>query len=543
MRLGKFATTLLLLIMTSSVLFQATAIAGARAPSSCILLVEASSSFLGEYADSLHALIDLLPTDLELGLGLLGQSAGLQPPQTLTRLRRAELHASIEHARSATELPPMNNFAADISAAISLLASKGQHKNTLIVLRSGAPLPDSWQDLSKAAIEWGILLLDIDLTAPQVRQTSVQELQRPDEGALASLPELLGLAAADPQDLAYDTAGLKFGVTLPPGVRSLIVQWDRSKIQQVFVTTPSGERVDLLAAELQEQFFLGPSYVCVHLDAKVLPSLLDWEGQWQISAIGSSGLGVWFKDPAWLQATVHQSQGQRVISATTQLWQSGQEGEVPVTIKLFDWRGTHLVELNDLGLNGDNIAGDDIYSAILPDFIGAGPAKLQISGAADRQLLVMLPAPSQLAPPLQVADSKPAKAKHYFIALGLILSTSICGLIVTRKKTPVVWRISHRAADGYWHGYDMTSKAVLLGSSDSCQIRLARKIAGQQWRVRLTRQNELMLDILSTSKITTVNDSPVYIGKHLQHGDRIQIEGDTVLVERLQYLRAGRQAG
>ncbi len=541
MRRKSLTFMIALLVFTSLLLPQGFA-KEVQSSSDCIILVEGSVAFLSTYADGLHALLDLLPADLQLGLLATGQSTNLQLPVALSRTRRAELHAFVEQTYLDKDTLPESDWEAMLSSSVSLLASRGAVRSTIIVLRSDASLPERWEDLAHMAAEWGILLLDVDLNLPQSRQTASLELRRPGQFSnevWARLPKLLGLATAELTSLAYSDSGMQLGVLIPAGVKSLILQWDRSAVHQVLLTTPSGELIDPLADSFQPQLFEGPSYTCVHLTPAVLPTLDDWQGQWRISASGSIGLGVWFCDPAWLQATVRETKGQRIISVATGLWEMAHRAGEQVTVRLLDWRGEPLLELNDLGINGDGMAGDDIFSTIVPSFIGPGPAIIQVSGSSVHQLTVMVPASSPWEP--LVPDESDVTGKLLLLGLGMTISG--WGMVRGGKKTSVTWRISHRAADGHWHSYDMTTRQMLAGSGDGCQIRLARQAATKQLRLRLTDKDELRLDVLAEGQAIFVNDVQVFIGAHLEHGDCIQLIDERLLVERLAYLRSGKHVG
>lgn len=539
MRLKILVSTLLLL----AVMLPLTMPTGASGSSNCIILVEGSAAFLSTYADGLHALLDLLPADLQLGLLVTGEATNLQLPTALSRTWRAELHAFLERAYPATDALPESDWEAMLRSSISLLASRASAKNTIIVLRADASLPETWPELTQTAAEWGILLYDVDLSAPQVRETVIREHRRPGQlanGGLARLPELLGLATAELTSLAYGDTGMQLGVMVPAGVQSLILQWDRVAMHQVLLTTPTGELVDPLVEAFQTQLFAGPSYSCLHLTPTVLPTLTDWQGQWKITASGSIGIGVWYTDPAWLQASVRETKGQRVLSLATRLGEMLPHQRLQVTVTLLDWRGKPLVQLNDLGINGDGVAGDGIYGAVLPSFVSAGPAKIQVSGGSERSLTVILPAAS---PAIATAVTAEAGLTSKLLIVGLGLTVSGFGMIHGKRSRPAVWRISHQGIDGYWHHYDLNTNLVLAGSGVSSQIRLARSTAVQQLRLRLAKDDALKLDILAREPITCVNDVQIYVGKQLEHGDRIRIAGETLLVERLANLRAGKHAG
>lgn len=539
MRLKILVSTLLLV----AVMLPLTMATGASGSSNCILLVEGSASFLSTYADGLHALLDLLPADLQLGLLATGESTNLQLPTALSRTRRAELHAFLERIYPAADALPEGDWEAMLRSSISLLASRASAKNTIIVLRADASLPQTWPELTQTAAEWGILLYDVDLSAPQVRETVTWEHRRPGQlanGGLARLPDLLGLATAEFASLAYGDTGMQLGVMVPAGVQSLILQWDRVTTHEVLLTTPIGDVVNPFDEAFQTQLFTGPSYSCLHLTPAVLPTLTDWQGQWKITASGSIGIGVWYTDPAWLQASVRETKGQRVISLATRLGEMLPHERRQVKVTLLDWRGKSLVQLNDLGINGDGVAGDGIYGAVLPSFVGAGPAKIQVSGESERSLTVILPAAS---PAPATAGAAEAGLTNKLLVIGLGLTVSGFGIIHGKRSKPAVWRISHQSIDGYWHYYDLNTNLVLAGSGVGSQIRLARSTAVQQLRLRLAKDDVLKLDILAQEPITCVNDVQIYVGKQLEHGDRIRIAGEVLLVERLANLRSGKHAG
>ena len=138
----------------------------------------------------------------------------------------------------------------------------------------------------------------------------------------------------------------------------------------------------------------------------------------------------------------------------------------------------------------------------------------------------MVPASSPWEP--LVPDESNVTGKLLLLGLGMTISG--WGMVRGGKKTSVTWRISHRAADGHWHSYDMTTRQMLAGSGDGCQIRLARQAATK-------------LDVLAEGQAIFVNDVQVFIGAHLEHGDCIQLIDERLLVERLAYLRSGKHVG
>ena len=537
---GKQLSCVMLLVLMASFLLPCLA-NGASAVENCIILVDGSEAFLKSYADGLHAVIDILPAELEVGIMLAGQAAHMREPIRLSRARRAELHAFLERAHPIDEVAD-SAWDTMIRFAIDLLAGRGGGQGSVVVLHSDSTLPDAWQELMQLAAEWGVLLYEVDLSVPHVREGAVQEHRPPDQLAqwgLVRLLELVGLAAGELTAQAYSDSGMQLAFSVPAGVKSLTFQWDRSLAPQVLLTTPTGDLVDPQSDFFQTQLLAGPDYTSFHLTQSVLPQLSDWQGQWIISASNSIGLGVWFSDPAWLQPNIRETKGQRIISLVTNI-----DGMDPYPgnqmVVLQDWRGKPLIELNDLGINGDGVAGDGIYAAVLPSFVSAGPAILHVQGSSSERLqTVIIPAATPADSALMDSPDIPI---HKFLIAGLGLVVSGFGMVQNKKNNPAIWRISHQGNDGYWHSYDLKTDMLLIGSGEHCQIRLARSGAFEQVRLRQVKDAELRLDVLAIKPSLAVNDVQVYIGKHLEHGDRITVAGETLLVEKLARLRSGKHS-
>lgn len=530
-----------LLVLVTSFIWPCIAM-GATVAGDCIIIVDGSEDFLRTYADGLHAVIDILPADLEVGLMLAGQPTNMREPARLTRPNRAELHAFLERVHHSPDEVATSEWEAMLRSAISLLASRDGGKRSVVVLHSDSTLPDAWQDLVQLAANWGVLLYEVDLSVPQVREAAVLEHRAPEQfvnGGLARLPALLGLAAGELIAQVYVDTGMQLALSVPAGVTSLIFQWDRSVAPQVLLTTPTGDLVDPTSGIFQTQVFAGPNYTSFHLTQSVLPELDAWQGQWKISTSTSIGLGVWFSDPAWVQPSIRENNGYRIISLATNLDESASY-QASTTVILQDWRGKPLVELNDFGINGDGVAGDGIYSAVLPSHVSAGPAMLHVQGG-NSERLQPVSIPTASAAELIAADS-PDIPVHKFLAAGFGLVVSGFGMVQSKRSNPAVWRISHQGIDGYWHNHDLKADMLLIGSGEHCQIRLARTSAFEQVRLRQAKDATLRLAVLASEPALYVNDVQVYLSKHLEHGDRITVAGDTLQVEKLAQLRSGKHS-
>lgn len=509
---------------------------GVGASSDCILVLEGTDAFLSRHGEGLHALIDLLPADRALGLMVTGQSNKVQEPALLSRLRRAELHAYIEQCYPAASVVAPEEWETPLAAAISLLASRGGANSTVVLLRAGTPLPDNWQEQVQWAAEQGVRLYELDLDVPWSSTGIEPRLPRAlASGGLASLLELLGLAPAPLTSLAFNDIGMQLALTVPVEVESLILQWDRSSAHSVLLTTPTGELVDPTLDDFQSRLFEGPSYTCLHLAPELLPTVSTWSGQWVISASGPIGVTVWYDDPAWLQAWVRETpSGQRLVCLATNL---GAESK-PTKVTLEDVRGKTLLQLNDLGINGDALANDGVYSAHLPSFVLAGPAVIRLTGKSERLLLVDIPPAASVVVPLP--DEKAEKAFDKLLLVGLVLTVSGAVMIPGPRRKLPVWRVSHQSVDGHWHCYDLKEPMLTAGSAVGCQIRLARAAAGEQLRIKVTRDDQLRLDVLASQPPVCVNDRQVYLCKVLEHGDQITIGGDRLFIEKIKYLRVGK---
>lgn len=536
MKLRKLVASLLLVIALSLILPVKVGM-GAGAFSDCILLLEGSEAFMSNHADGLHALIDLLPANRALGLMVAGQPNRVQTPAPLSRTRRAELHAFIEQCYPAIEEVTPQEWEGMLSSSINLLASQGNTNSTVFLLRAGTPLPTDWQQQVQAAAEQGIVLYELDLNTPWAPVGIEHRLPSSvASGGLAFLLQLLGLAPAHLTSLAFNEEGMQLALTMPDEIESLILQWDRSSAHAVLLTTPDGNLVDPLAENFRSQLFEGPTYTCLHLTPDLLPEASDWPGEWVISASGPIGVTAWLGDPVWLEAYVRETAtGQRLVCLATNI----KPEPTPIKVILEDLRRKPLVQLNDLGINGDAVANDGVYSALLPPFVTAGPATIRLSGIRERSLIVNIPEATVVTTSVEEPEEQ---FNDKLLFAGLILAASGVGIIAGTKKKRPVWRISHQSVDGHWHCHDLESSAIAAGSAAGCQIRLARATAGEQLRIKLTKEGQLRLDVLAPEPPVCVNDRQVYLSSLLEHGDRITIGGERLFVEEIKHLRVGKRS-
>jgi len=490
------------------------------------LLIDGSPTWFNSHIDDLHTLIDLMPTDLGLGLVVAGHASDWQEPQRLTRTRRAELHAYLEQA-CISGVSQSANWDRLIADSVDLLAKGMAVQRTIVILRETDPMLPSTSDWEERAADRGIVLLDIDCT--RATFDSAGKL----DDVWTFLPGQLGLRRVPVVSHRYDDGGMQLSVQVPAGAQALTLQWERSAGSQVLLHTPSGVQIDPLAFELMNYLYEGFNYTCLHLTPEALPDLDEWAGEWQISIPSSLGITVWINDPLWLNVDVQEVQGQRLLRAV-----ASSVTDLPVvenlSIALLDRQGKPVLWLNDCGLNGDHLPADGIYSAYLPNFIGAGPFALEVKGQGHQQIVYIPASNHELTKHAPLDKSKLSSAS---LVIGLLGLAWAAAPMPTKSPT---WRVSHHTADGKTHIYKISDETFLVGSDKKCAIILPRPAAALQFRLKLTPEDHLRLDVMSSTSLVLVNGERVFVSRQLEHGDLIQVADESLLVERFANLRCGK---
>lgn len=509
---------------------------GKDGETTCLILLEDSVALEEAYIENLHALLDLLPGEMQVGLQIVAKDADLQIPLPLTWEHRAQLHGYLELVKSAPTDPMSDDWERMLKSGISFLASRRAARSTIVALHCSQPLPATWQDLQQTALDWGVQLLEFDLARAFDQQAFAQDAAAMAKRDMAAeLLSYLGLTEVKVVQSAFEGGGMQALASIPAGIGSLILQWQRAPMQEVEVVAPGGCLLDLDADNLKEQIFEGAGYIALHLSPQALPQIVQWEGDWQINMSGPALLNIWFENPINVQATVYELGHYRLISIPAQDWLTAGKGEPSYV--LTDWRDRRILELNDLGVNGDLAAGDNIYSSFVPPYIGAGPAKLIIEGAHTPIDVILPPPPRSVSVP---AGKVQIRDQLIFIGLGMAISG--WGLACGSKKPAPRWRIS-QAGDGDFYRHYFHGKEMLAGTAKICQLQLAPPAAAQQFGLRLKEGDGLRLDVLSVAAKVFLNDERVFISHPLQHRDEIRVGCDTILIEEIAFLRVGRYAG
>lgn len=282
-----------------------------------------------------------------------------------------------------------------------------------------------------------------------------------------------------------------------------------------------------------------PTYTCLHVNRQdgAEPEQ-SWSGDWQLTTPEQAAVSLWLADPVQLLGTVTAESGSRLITAA--VWRGGERMTESVLgadrVLLRDQSHRELLMLNDIGLNGDQAAGDGVFSGCLPNWLHplAGTAILEVQGYVYRSAELVLPR-------AQAISSSSHVGRLPLLALAAAFS-GLAGLVaVSRQPEPACWQLSHRSPSGYQRRTRCGRRPVYAGSDPTCLLRLAASTGWRHLRVSAIDGGRLSLEIVSAEPATLVNGERVFLRQQLKHGDLIEVAGDQLLVEHLSKLRSGRR--
>ena len=506
---------------------------------SCIILLQDDPGLLTRQADKLHMLIDLLPDDYRLGIGLCGQE-DLLTPEPLTLARRAELHAALQTVGGLAQVTE-RDLQQLTSRAIALLpAGNLSSDNLLILVLPSAETPADWNDQLAAmtAIKAQAVVLTEQLSGvlhPLAKQVSGQQLTL-DSNSLSLLVQKMGLGSGvlSRAVIAQDATELSFH--LDEEVRSFVLMAAHVSPTAINLISPSGQKVVVDQSSSQLRCLITPSYTCLHVDQAQAAGTLGWSGDWQLTLPAQGEVSLWLVDPVRISGEVRADRAGRVVTAA--VWRAGQRlgnadlGEAQVVLRDASYQA--LLYLNDVGLNGDDQAGDGIFSAVLPDFLHplAGQTTLEVCGYVYRSTKLAIP------------EATPSTPTHGNNSESLLLAAAAiligaAGLTVLARPTPGSWRLQHRSAAGYLRLSHCGPRALYAGSGKGCSVRLSAAAGKRHLCLKTDQNSRLSLEILQSEPVTMVNGEQVFLRRELRHGDVVHVGGDQVLVEQISALRFG----
>ncbi len=504
----------------------------------CIILVRPDSGLLSRQSDRLHQLIDLLPEDCRLGIGFPGVLE-LLAPAPLTLSRRADLHAVLQ-AASALGSGTERDWSQLVSAALlQLPVSRTAESNRLILVQSGEETKADWTAHIAAMAErqvQAVLLTEQPAAAvhPLVKQTGGQQRVL-DSNALSTLARQLGLASGELLQSTVLSGLAACSFHLDDAVQGVVLMIERALPEDIRLLSPGS--VQLTSETGITHCLTTPTYTCLHVNRQEGHEQ-SWSGDWQLTIPEQATVSLWLDDPVQLLGTVTAASGSRLITAA--IWRGGERMTGPALgtgrVLLRDQSHRELLRLNDIGLNGDQTAGDGVFSGNLPQWLHplAGTAVLEVQGYVYRSAELTLPRADALTPSSRVG-------RLPLIALAAAFS-GLAGLIsVSRRPVPNCWQLSHRSPNGYQHRARCGRRPLYAGSDPACYLRLAASTGRRHLRLAAVDGCKLSLEILSAEPATLVNGARVFLRQELEHGDLIEVAGDRLLVEHLSKLRSGRR--
>jgi hypothetical protein len=486
---------------------------------SCILLV----ANLGEPATSqvamLHALIDILPPGMPFGLASAGGGHDLLAPAALDTQRRLHLHCYLDG------MLPTAATAGELLRLAEQAVTRLDGDERLLLIWSASPLADRLAtDLAQVAQTAGVrLLLASDPAGVAPLQGSAFR-----HNLLERILREIGLASA-----TVDDGQGVFQVS--DATESLALLALQDSLAGVQLRGPDGTIYQPDADDFPGEVYLGANYACLHLQPADLPPGA-WSGEWRVQAGVQADLCVWLADQLRLQAEVFSGPGQRLVTAS--VWRgtrrvSAEELGYPEVL-LLDGGGQPLVWLNDLGLNGDAVAADSVYTASLPPFLHplAGQLTVQLQGSVVRQADVLIDAFQPLPRPARLVQ-------RTAIITSLLLGGLGLSCVAALPAPEVVWRVRHLSATGYQREFPL-QRPLNAGSQRRCPIRLSAASAPVHLCLRPTAAGGVELRVLAPDLAVLVNGQQAFLCSTLQHGDVIQIAGEQLIIEDLRQLRVGR---
>ncbi|MGI6357737.1 MAG: FHA domain-containing protein [Bacillota bacterium] len=507
----------------------------------CIILVQSTPALLARQADTLHRLIDLMPAQWRLGMGFCGQTSLLRPAP-LTLERRADLHAALQLATDNSLCNERDWQRLTMQAAEELAnrAARETDAHLIMIQQSGDTAVDwSYQSEVIRAARIMVTVLTEQPNGslhPLVQQVSGQ--QRPLDGDyLSVLLQQLGLGAGWLTQAVFsrDRSVSTHSFFLDDAVDGFILLVEHAPSEAVTLISPAAEPWSV--ADTEGEYLTAAGYTCWHVN-KQQAADNSWVGDWQLTIPGQANASLWLLDRVRLEGAVVWEPAGRVVTAS--IWRGGArirpDAASSGMVALRDRNRNGLIMLNDVGLNGDRVAGDGVFSAWLPDFVHpiAGAATLEVQGYVYRQASLFVPGAAKQV--LQPASRRPILP----LAVAAMAAGGL-GLIAMLPVSSSEWRLQHRSSTGYLRRISLGRRAIYAGSGQGCVIRLSANSGRRHLRFSLAGQAEVKLQVLQAEPPTVVNGRRIFLRAELTHGDTVQVENERVIVEHLPYLRLGRK--
>lgn len=507
---------------------------------SSIILLPNDPGLLTRQADKLHMLIDLLPEDYRLGIGICGQEAMLAP-EPLTLARRALLHAALQTAGGLAQ-GTERDLQQLASRAITLLPPGDlSGDNLLILVLPSAETPTDWSDQLAAisAIKGEAIVLSEQLSIalhPLVEQVAGRQLTL-DSDSLTLLVQKMGLGSGVLSQAVVAQGATQQSFHLDAEVQSFVLMVAHVPPTAIKLISPSEQEVVFDQDSSQLRSLVTPGYTCLHVDQSQAVAAWGWSGDWQLTLPAQGEASLWLVDPVRISGEVQPDRAGRLVTAA--IWRAGQRlgkaelGEAQVVLR--DDLQQVLLSLNDIGLNGDEQAGDGVFSGLLPNFLHplVGQATLEVEGYVYRSTTLAIPG----AIPMNVAGGN--NESLLFGALAILVGATGLGALARQK--PQTWRLQHRSAAGYLKRLHCGPHALYAGSGKGCSVRFSAAAGKRHLRLKLDPNARLNLEVLQSEPVTMVNGEQVFLRRELQHGDVVNVGDDQVLVEQMAVLRAGRR--
>ncbi len=504
----------------------------------CIVLVQDNPGLLVRQADTLHRLIDLLPGHFRLGLAFVGQTE-LLAPAPLTLARRADLHAALHLADSTDQVTERDWQRLAMQAAEQLSIGARRESHLVIIQQSGGTSVD-WSNQSQALRTAGIMVTMLieqpsGSIHPLVAQVGGQ--QRPLNGnCLSALLQQLGLGggwltqAVFSRDRSVSTQSFY----MDDSVDSFVLIIEHGPGDQITLLDPSARPLPLPGG-LSDRL-TAAEYTCWHVSRPQEASDFSWVGDWQLTMPGQAEASLWLSDQVRLEGAVALEPVGRVVTAS--IWRGGGRmhpaslsgGTVNLRV------GKESISLNDVGLNGDQIAGDGIFSAWLPDFIHpvAGMASLEVQGNVYRRASLFVPSAQAV-----VAAQSSLPVLPMAVLAMLVGGLGLLSVLRSRSEADL-WQLEHLSSAGYASRITLGPRLLYAGSGDHCGIRLSAASGDRHLRFSVDEIG-VKMEILQSEPQTMVNGERAYLRTELAHGDVVQLGQDRLTVERLANLRRGRR--
>lgn len=503
-----------------------------------VVLIDPGSKAAREL-EQFHAFIDILPHSARLDVAVLPlDNDGALQLMSLDRDARAGLHVKLQNQAMPVVVTERMLIASFQQAVDTLARAPGER--LLILASDNVSNSEGWNAAIADAVASRVRVVlltgdvhDSDFQHPLVRQTMGRQIGV--TGTLLSgVVQATGLLAVDLRTLSEQGAREAI-FTLDANVALFTVFLGQSTDgMPIEVVTPAGQAVHL-DATAPGSIYAGADYTCWHL-AKEDAIGYGWDGTWSIKTGVPGQLAVWLLDSIELKAEAALVDGKRLL--TTSVWRSGSRlsaselsGE---RFQLISLNGEPLLLLNDIGIGGDLVPGDGVFSVVLPDYLlpTAGSAVVRVDGRIQRSSSVrIVPLPS--SPPATAYEAR-------VIAGGLLALVGLTGAVLCVRKRPADQVLRHTSAAGYHRVVPLVLQPVTAGTNHRCHLRMGVSSAPMQLRFRPNRKG-VILDVLAVEPETYINGERVYLSRALRHGDEITVCDDRFVFQDRRQLRIGRR--